>query len=200
MNIGNKISIYKILTGAMVLLAISINTLAAHSFNTTLIVAGSDLNSRQNRAIRNGFMLATEENDGHADQESDGHLGGLDVYVTVVTEQSGTDKIGSTLARTDILVFFASSATRPLIDRTLKAGDAVLLLPGQSPFAAKDELAVAAFITAYNSRYGTEPGDAAARGYNAARRIDAAVRAQSGADDRGELQNALAKTAKDFDW
>ena len=52
----------------------------AHSFNVALIIPASP----EGREIRDGFMLATTERDSHPDEESDGHLGGLDVYVTVI--------------------------------------------------------------------------------------------------------------------
>ena len=50
-----------------------------HSFNVALVVpAGERVQAMQ------AFLLASGERDRHANEESDGHLGGLDVYVSVV--------------------------------------------------------------------------------------------------------------------
>ncbi|MCF6273460.1 MAG: hypothetical protein L3J37_09790 [Rhodobacteraceae bacterium] len=48
----------------------------AHSFN--VLIVGENL---AETGAYNGFRLATRERDGHANEESDGHLGGLDSYI-----------------------------------------------------------------------------------------------------------------------
>ena len=160
----------------------------AHRFNVALVIPSSD----QGRQFRDGFMLATTERDGHPDQESDGHLGGLDVYVTV------TDGKGSVSA--DIVVPFGPKSFLSRIDELLDGTKAVLLAPGRSPFPDLALPLVAAFISAYEMKYGTRPTSQAAQGYNAARRIDAAVRAQGGVDDRASLRRNFEPSAQGFTW
>lgn len=57
---------------------------SAHSFKVALVATVSGPMAGPGKQARDGFMLATTERDGHPDQESDGHLGGLDVYVTLI--------------------------------------------------------------------------------------------------------------------
>ena len=73
--------------GAM--FAATVDPVLAHRFNVVLILPGSTTESEQARHIRGGFMLATTERDSHPDQQSDGHLGGLDVYVNVIRWDRG---------------------------------------------------------------------------------------------------------------
>lgn len=80
------------------------------------------------------------------------------------------------------------------------SGEAVLLLPGRSPFADRDAPGVVAFIAAYEAAYGAPPTAQAARGYNAARRIDAAVCDQGGVQDRAALRRRFEQTARRFAW
>lgn len=63
---------------------VSANQLAAHSFNLALLATVSGPMAGPGKNARDGFMLATTERGSHPDQESDGHLGGLDVYVTLI--------------------------------------------------------------------------------------------------------------------
>jgi outer membrane PBP1 activator LpoA protein len=175
----------------------------AHRFNVALVVPLSNAASAQGRQIREGFMLATKERDSHPDQESDGHLGGLDVYVTVIDEQGDfATEIARIVAQgaVDIVVAFGSDTTLALIGKLLDGKKAVLLQLGQSPFARPAQPGVAAFIFAYEREYGGRPSSHAAQGYNAARRIDVAVRTQGGADDPAALRRDFRKTARDFTW
>ena len=53
---------------------------SAHSFTAALLVVGEDREASLAEAVR-GFLLAADERDGHANETSDGHLGGVDVHV-----------------------------------------------------------------------------------------------------------------------
>ncbi len=55
-------------------------TVLAHSFTAALLVVGQDREASLAEA-RRGFLLAADERDGHANETSDGHLGGVDVQV-----------------------------------------------------------------------------------------------------------------------
>ena len=56
------------------------NAAAAHEFTAALYMTGEMREARLAEAV-NGFLLAADERDGHSDETSDGHLGGVDVQV-----------------------------------------------------------------------------------------------------------------------
>ncbi len=175
----------------------------AHSFNVALVIPLSGGAEAEDRQVLAGFMLATAERDGHPDQESDGHLGGLDVYVSVIDgsgDIANAVRYAARRGRADIFVVFGPESTRSLVGELLKNTGAVLLPPVQSPFSNPEAPGVAAFISAYEREHGARPSTGAARGYNAARRIAAAVRAQGGAGDKGTLRSHFLKSARDFTW
>ncbi len=179
------------------------NPALAHRFDVVLVIPMSDGVSTQGQQILDGFMLATAERDGHPGQESDGHLGGLDVYVTVIDGKGNiTADIERLTAQGEIAIVaaFGTKTTLSLLKRLLDGTGTALLLPGQSPFSDSDLSAVAAFISAYEKNYGIRPSSDAAQGYNAARRIDTAVRAQGGADDTASLLRIFRETAHGFAW
>lgn len=184
-------------------IALTINPAFAHRFNVALVIPMSNAAADRGRQIRDGFMLATTERDSHPDQESDGHLGGLDVYVTVIDEQGDVtaeiERI-SAQGEVDIVAAFGSEMTLTLIGRLLDGKNVALLPPGRSSVSRSDLPAVAAFRTAYEREYGVVPSSCAAQGYNAARRIDSAVRAQGGVDDRASLLRVFRETVRSFTW
>lgn len=175
----------------------------SHSFKVALVLPGSAKASSQARQIHQGFMLATTERDSHPDEESDGHLGGLDVYVSVINEQVNVTAEIESLARqdgTNIVVVLGSQKVPLLFSKLVDPEKTALLMPGQTPFSRVDLPAVARFISAYKNRYGNDPSLEAAQGYNAARRIDVAIRAVGGADNMGLLYDQFRKTTHDFAW
>ena len=190
----------------LALIALSVLTISpafGHRFNVALVIAQSSSAMDRGLDIRNGFMLATTERDSHPDQESDGHLGGLDVYVTVIDKQ---EDIAAGIQRltgqgtADIVAAFGPEKTLTMISNLLDGKNLALLLPGSSPFSNSELPAVAAFGAAYKQEYGGKPTSYAAQGYNAARRIDKAVRAQGGVDDRASLLRVFEETARGFTW
>ena len=100
----------------------------------------------------------------------------------------------------DIVAAIGAGTALPLIVKLLDGINVALLSPGQSPFSQSGLQAVEAFVSAYKKEYGVMPTDRAARGYNAARRIAAAVRAQGGVGDRASLRRHFRKTSRDFAW
>ena len=198
-----RIKVALLFLGAIAAIAPAIDPARAHRFNVALVVPASNAGPAQGRQILDGFMLATAERDSHPDQVSDGHLGGLDVYVTVIdgTADRTKDIIDIvTRADIDIVAAFGSEPTLTLVGKLLDGAKVALLLPGQSPFSRPDLPAVAAFIAAYQARYGARPSRQAAQGYNAARRIDLAVRAQGGVDDTAALIRDFRQTTRGFAW
>ncbi len=184
-------------------MAFSINPTLAHRFNVALVIPLSGAASVQGHQIRNGFMLATQERDSHPGQESDGHLGGLDVYVS---EIDGKGDVATELGRiatrgaVDIVAAFGSEKSRTVIEKILDGTRIALLLPGRSPFPDSNPPAVAKFLAAYENRHGATPSSHAAQGYHAARRIDVAVREQSGVDDTASLRRSFVETERGLDW
>ncbi len=73
-----------VLAAAAILAALPAAPAGAHRFNVGLLVPLSGPSAFAGRQMRDGFLLATRERDGHPDEESDGHLGGLDVYLLAV--------------------------------------------------------------------------------------------------------------------
>ena len=192
----------------MILLAVagllcSPNPTLAHSFKVVLIVPLSGAESIRGRQIREGFMLATAERDSHPEQVSDGHLGGLDVYLTTIDGQGHVGAEIERLARqgmVDIVAAFGPETMLSRIGKQLDERAAVLLRPGETPFSDAALPAVRAFIAASERAYGARPSSHAAEGYNAARRIDGAVRSQGGVDDRASLRRHFRLTEHGFNW
>ena len=209
MKYWNKVAYLRLamigaIIGAMIAeFAFAIDPALAHRFNVALVIPLSNAVSVQGRQIREGFMLATTERDSHSDQESDGHLGGLDVYVSVIDGQGDVAADIGRIARqgeVDIVAAFGSEATLSLVGKLLDGKRVALLVPGQSPFSKPDLPAVAAFMSAYQREHGRGPSAQAAQGYNSARRIAFAVRAQGGVDDTAALVQNFRQTARGFTW
>jgi hypothetical protein len=183
--------------------SISLNPAYAHRFYVALVIPLSNAEADQGRQYRQGFMLATTERDSHPDEEADGHLGGLDVYVSVIDSQGDVStEIGRIVSqdRIDIVTVIGSDKTLSLAGKLLDGTDIALLPPGQSPFSQSDKAGVIAFRSAFKDHYGDQPSDQAAQGYNAARRIDVAVRSQEGVDDTEQLARSFSQTASGFIW
>ncbi len=158
----------------------------AHSFNVVMAVP-DDLAQNTRSDMAAAFLVASEERDGHANEESDGHLGGLDVYITLAGI-SDSARIAS--ADPDILAL-------PL-NGTAQSGDAVVMGPMDASaldavaFLAKASGAgFAPFAERFTARTGRAPGPEAHAAYLTARRIDLAVQAQAGVSDRAALANQL---------
>jgi hypothetical protein len=185
------VSVFLIIATAMTLTA---QAAFAHSFNVALLIPKASVGLRHSNQIYQGFMLATAERDGHPDMESDGHLGGLDVYVSVV------DNLAAIQNHVDIVAVFGPGKSVPLIDKPGEGRMIVLPAFGQSPFSRSELPAAKTFISAYRRTYGAKPSAQAAQGYNAARRIDRAVRSQGGIEDGAALRQNFKETAHGFDW
>jgi len=158
----------------------------AHSFNVVMVVP-DDLAQGARDDMAAAFLVASEERDGHANEDSDGHLGGLDVYITLAAmgERARIDA-----ADPDILALPLAGEAR--------SGDAVILraMDAESPKAAGFLNSAAGagftpFADRFTTRAGRAPGPEATAAYLAARRIDLAVRQLQGVDDRAKLADLL---------
>ncbi|MHA1524867.1 MAG: hypothetical protein ACTSY1_10760 [Alphaproteobacteria bacterium] len=187
------------------------NPAFAHRFNVALVVPMSGDQAEKGRQAVAGFMLATTERDSHEGETSDGHLGGLDVYVAVIDAQQEPGAIVQRIlahgavailahGAAAIVVVLGAEKLQNSVAGILHGKEVVLLMPGQTPFNAHQQPGVAAFIDAFQRVHGTPPSAHAAQGYNAARRIEIAVRAQGSADDLNALRQSFAQTAHRFKW
>lgn len=150
---------------------------AAHSFNVGVLLPADKTAEAQ--AI-DGFMFAARERDGHPDEESDGHLGGLDVYILRVDAAAGTDTVLATLdrlvAESDIrfITGIAPAELRQAIsERYAGPLPAVAFGVAQQDATTMDG---APFAPAFAARFGAAPTDAALQAYAGARFIDRVVR------------------------
>jgi ABC-type branched-subunit amino acid transport system substrate-binding protein len=182
----------------------------AHSFNVALVVPLTGPNKEEGRAVDEGFRLAAKERDSHADEHSDGHLGGLDVYIFAGDGHDNLMTALSALMGSKDIDKIAPVGSHILIENireTIGETSAILLQPVASPFhkckqtgATDKSAAVEAFIASFTKLYGYAPDPIAAQGYNMARRIDVAVRPMGGVDDKMAVDRALKQTEKDYEW
>lgn len=148
----------------------------AHSFNVTMLVP----EGARAQALA-AFLIASAERDGHADEESDGHLGGLDVYISMV--EAGRAG-GMADSAPDIVVDLRGGAA-PM--------DGVWFLPLPEISARAEAEFLSGFEGRFRATEGVAPGELARRVYVAARLIDIAVRAQEGVGDKAALAAAVAE-------
>ncbi len=168
----------------------------AHSFNVTMLVP-IDSSDRRGDAIE-AFLLASGERDAHANEESDGHLGGLDVYleVIVVDHLAFPPDIAGMEGAPDIVVDLANALNgQGFEDMPGGAGPVMVKIPALTP---EDERAYlpsgpAPFSVRFEARTGRAPGEIATLAYVAARRIDEAVRALGGVDERAALARLMQR-------
>ncbi len=191
--------------GLLPLQALLAPSAQAHEFVVTIRAVGAERDLVLADALR-GFLLATKERDGHPDETSNGHLGGLDVYII---PQTGENVVGFPIlkmAPSDhsniTVVVGASGAVDAVLEQVGKEGPAMRAgaLHGANLWSGTAPSNSAGFAARYNLAYQQPASKWAADGYNAARRIDDAVRLFGGVDDKAALERALAATAGGFQW
>ena len=134
----------------------------------------------------NGFLLATAERDGHADEEADGHLGGLDVYILKIDSNQDGSAISqeiSRLVRGQEIQFFTGFIPRTVRKavRGQLLGTGVVFIDLAVP-SSQDQLTMDGmpFTASFSRQFGSPPLNAAHQGYRQARLIDRVVRALEG--------------------
>lgn len=164
---------------------------AAHSFTAAILVVGENVEQDLAEAVR-GFLLAADERDGHPNETSDGHLGGVDVQVLPLpAEAAGLVEglNGSPDELADVVIVLgpkpAADAAASKFNRASTVLVQALLAEGWN-----DDDRMNGFIARYRLAYGKEPGLLAASAYRAARRLDVAIRPLDGAGPRDELLEA----------
>lgn len=164
---------------------------AAHSFTAAILVVGENVEQDLAEAVR-GFVLAADERDGHPNETSDGHLGGVDVQVLPLpAEAAGLVEglNGSPDELADVVIVLgpkpAADAAASKFNRASTVLVQALLAEGWN-----GDDGMEGFIARYRLAYGKEPGLLAASAYRAARRLDVAIRPLDGAGPRDELLEA----------
>ncbi len=87
-----------------------------------------------------------------------------------------------------------------LPQEVLAGQNAALLMPGETVVLEAGLPGVGRFVSAFEAQYGAAPSPEAAQGYNAARRIDLAVRSAGSASDLGALAQSFSLSAAGIDW
>lgn len=172
----------------------------AHEF-TAAIIGGNPVSDTLVEETVRGFIVATDERDGHPDETSDGHLGGLDVQIRVLPETAADSidqLVGTPTDPAEIAILLGPE--RPATERVERVvgPDTILIRPGRLPSRRIRDSSD--FGERFRDLFGRLPTDAAAQGYNAARRIDAALRPHAGFSERAALEAALAASSAGIDW
>ena len=176
-------------------------TALAHSFTAALIVVGDNREAGLAEAVR-GFLLAADERDGHANETSDGHLGGVDVHVLPLPRDAAglvEDLIGTPTEPGDVVVVLGTEPAASEAVRKYQSNSTVLLQV-VLPVGWDSEVGTDSFVTRYRLAYGTAPGLMAATGYHAARRLDVAIRPLDGVIPRAALEDAWRSTESGLPW
>lgn len=161
----------------------------AHSFDAALVVS-DDADPAIQQDMMHAFLLASEETDGHEGQESDGHLGGMDVYLTLFQSSQSGDLMQ---AAPDFIVL-PKIGDAPAI----KVSDAVVVTPNaaaesKTVLASAANPAMAPFAARFRQLTGRQPGPEAQAVYVMARRIDVAIRTTDSVADRAVLRALISK-------
>ena len=172
----------------------------AHSFKVGLIapIAGAD--SDVGGQARDGFRLATKERDGHSNEESDGHLGGLDVYILAIDANQGAGAVLREIGRltereqVDIVVSLAPPELNQDLRRQLAGTNAVLIEASETVSLNATTMDGEPFASAFEGLFGQTPAGPAYQGYGAARLIDRVVRAIEGDfSNPDKVRSAIAR-------
>lgn len=172
----------------------------AHDFKVGFLVPLSGAASVIGREAVNGFKLAASERDGHPDEEADGHLGGLDVYLLPVDTSGGRAKA---LARIRILIHtpglhFLSGRIpeewKGELRALLKQSPTILIDAGRLTTGERQTMDGIPLARAYARKFGPPPGVSAEMGYALARLLDKVVRITG--DDFSSRARVLAALAR----
>tara|TARA_R110002124_G_scaffold76438_1_gene204819 strand:- start:5740 stop:6366 length:627 start_codon:yes stop_codon:yes gene_type:complete len=191
--------------GLVLLLALPAQKALSHEFVVALRAVGMEQETVLPDALR-GFLLATAEQDGHAGETSNGHLGGLDVYILAQPDGliAGIPDLKTAPGDgPDIIVVIGSNdAVATEIEKT--GSDSVVISPGTLSSAnnwpVDNTQDPVGFAARYASAFSQPASRWAAEGYNAARRIDAAIRSLGGVSNRAALESAFAASADGIQW
>lgn len=174
---------------AIAMLCVSASAALAHSFNLLLVVPDGEVIADD---MRHAVLLAADERDGHPDNHSDGHLGGLDVFVTLTSDLADPDNWAE--ADPDIVV---DPLLHPMViyydDLKWFAlfGSQFSVLNRDAVLARAADPTLPPFAARFEQVTGRPPGDEAEAAYLGARLIDLIVRPLDDASDPVALRLQL---------
>lgn len=161
----------------------------AHEFEV-LLLAPADATVADLDDMQAAFLIAAQERDSHPNETSEGHLGGMDVQLTL----SVLDKAVADASLAFVAAPF-SGADDAQVSALAAPGNAVIVTARTLAVLPKDVLDgrdnVAAFADRFIAETGRTAGASAVGAYLAARAVDLAVRPFDSVDDRDKLRSAL---------
>jgi hypothetical protein len=200
MKIRSTHPIAVVLLSVGLLAASGVPPAAAHEFTVAIVGNSPSARALVAEAVR-GFIVATDERDGHASETSDGHLGGLDVQIRLLSPATAAaigDLVGNPKDVADIVFLLGLETPGDDASGAAIGPDTIAFRPGALP--SNDSRDASGFAARFSALHGHAPSEAAAQGYNAARRIDLAIRPLSGLAPRAAIEASLADTAAGINW
>lgn len=161
----------------------------AHEFEL-LLLAPPDATEAALDQMQAAFLIASHERDNHPDETSEGHLGGMDVQLTLA-------RMGEATAASDLAFVVAPFAATgdSAVAALAAAGDAVVVDGGHLAAAPRGlepgDSSLPPFADRFRAETGQDPGPEAVAAYLGARIVDGAVRPLDSVDDRDALRRAL---------
>jgi hypothetical protein len=171
------------------ILALAASPAVAHEFELLLLAPPEATEATLNQ-MRTAFLIAAHERDSHPDETSEGHLGGMDVQLTL-------EPLGAAPAMEDLAFVVApfASAGNPEVTALAAADDAVVIdrghLAAMPPGLDRIDPALPPFADRFRAETGQAPGPEATATYQAALLVDLAVRPLDSVTDREALRRAL---------
>lgn len=169
---------------------LSVLPAVAHEF-TLFYLLPPDISDTDEADMRAAFLIASHERDNHPNETSDGHLGGVDVHLTLIPFEPGMTLIA---LQPDLV---ALPLDWPGAEEArARFATAPAAWPPKGDLAAEwlaepGDPALPAFADAFRSATGADPSAAAQASYVMARMIDAVVRPLDGPEPAADLQAAL---------
>ena len=220
MNTNNRLLIFIVFS--LLLLPFK---LMAHSFDIAVIAPFSSENVNKGMEFWNGMRVATRERDGHANETSDGHLGGVDSQLLKLDTAQSKASISKKLVNIGAKQGFIIAVLIPGHDDFISTIPtdipyiAIVNNTGQESFSKENtdqngailnksnpnilvpklagERIKDSFRQSYMQQYNQLPGELAFAGYAAARLIDAAIRQTDGDFTHSkEVQNAFIEAIR----
>lgn len=181
----------------LIFLSVVSVTVQAHEFTVLIVSSFTGPEATIGKSVRDGFLVASAEQDGHPEETSNGHLGGLDVHLRNFNSTS-SNFINDLKHRinqedVDMVVVVQQESSSNKVFAKLKNMDVVLVSTRKLPFTGLPATAPTAdkFVQDFRLRFSYEPDRFAAQGYQLARRIADAVRPFDSVADKSALRQRL---------
>ncbi len=171
------------------ILSLTATPALAHEFEL-LLLAPPDATDAALNQMRAAFLIASHERDSHPDETSEGHLGGMDVQLTLA-------RLGEAKSADDLAFVVAPLAASgdAAVAALAAPGGAVVVdsahLAALPPGLERGDATLSPFAERFRAETGQDPMPEALAAYLGARLVDLAVRPLDSVDDRDALRRAL---------